>query len=731
MKIYDHLNDKQKEAVLYGDGPLLILAGAGSGKTATMTHRIARLIMEEGISPYNIMAVTFTNKAANEMRTRVENLVGNTAGMWVVTFHSACLRILRRYAENLGYTKGFAVYDPTDQKALVKQIIKDKNIDEKKFKPSYFLSIISSYKNKGLGYEDFVRLEGSMPRGKQVAGVFQAYQNELHKNDAMDFDDLLLNAVNLLKGNSDILRYYQERFRYLMVDEYQDTNTVQYQLIKLLADKYRNLCVVGDDDQCIYQWRGADITNILGFEKDFPDAKVIKLEENYRSYGNILDAANSVIKNNKGRKQKKLWTKAEAGRKVTYSRLDTEREEAQFVSRQIDMMSDEHEYKDFAILYRTNAQSRTFEEALSKRNIPYRVLGSLRYYDRKEIKDIMSYMRLVTTPKDDIALMRVINEPKRGIGSKTIEKLHVLAQVRGCSIMEVLMDEEVIAGLPKKAAKAAQEFVDCILKYSEEQNNLQISDIYDGLLRDSGYFNALEMQNSLEAEARIENILEFRTVIVEMEEEDPDITLPEFMEKLALISDVDNHDETEDAVVLMTMHSAKGLEFPVVFMPGMEDGLFPGWKSLDSPDGLEEERRLCYVGMTRARERLFMTGAKMRTMYGRTDFTRESTFLREIDRRYMDGDSVFEPSRGNRFDSGGGIDGMSGNTEKPFDAYKKAKESLKKNFAKDTFEQGDRVSHPRFGEGSVLEINGRIIVVEFDNAGIKKMAADMAPLKKI
>ena len=732
MSIYGHLNDKQQEAVLHKEGPLLILAGAGSGKTSTMTHRIAHLILDEGVMPYNILAVTFTNKAAGEMRERVEALVGQTKGMWILTFHSACLRILRKYAEILGYTGNFAVYDPTDQKALLKKIIKENNIEEKKMTPAYFLSIISDYKNRGLGHEDYLKEEGDNFMTRPVYNVFRAYQEGLKKNDAMDFDDLILNTVKIFEKDEAVLLEYQERFRYIMVDEYQDTNGVQYRFIKLLAERYNNICVVGDDDQCIYQWRGADISNILDFEKDFKNTKVIKLEQNYRSYANILDAAHSVISRNSQRKAKKLWTKADEGHKVTYARMDTEREEADFVARQIDMMASDHSWKDFAVLYRTNAQSRTFEEALSKRDIPYRVLGGLRYYDRKEIKDMMSYMRLVATPADDLALLRIINEPKRGMGSKTVDKLMTLASVRGESLFSTLSDKEITAGLSAKARTSVDAMVECILKYAELKEDMRVSDIYDGLLNETGYYEALEVQNTIEAAARIENILEFRSVILEMEKDDPEISLNEFMERLALLADIDNHDSDEDAVVLMTMHSAKGLEFPVVFMPGMEDGLFPGWRSLESPDKIEEERRLCYVGMTRAKERLFLTGARMRTMYGNTDYTRESIFLKEIDRKFMDGDSIFEPKRGDRYGEGGGFDGFDGPAPaKPFDAYMKARESLKSKPNGLTLESGDKVSHPKFGEGLVIDVKGKVVTVIFDSAGTKKLAADVAPLKKL
>lgn len=733
MGILDKLNDKQREAAVHKDGPLLILAGAGSGKTSTMTCRIAHLILDEGVNPYNILAVTFTNKAAGEMKERVEQLIGNTSGMWIMTFHSACLRILRMNCEVLGYGRDFAVYDPADQKAVVKSIIKEKNMEDKKYPPAYYLSIISSCKNSGMTAEDYINLEGETFRTKPVYEVFKAYQSTLKKNNAMDFDDLLLNTVRLFETDEAVLLKYQNRFRYIMVDEYQDTNRIQYKFIKLLAQEHNNLCVVGDDDQCIYQWRGADISNILDFEKDFPGTKVVKLEQNYRSCSNILDAAHSVIRNNM-RKDKKLWTSAEAGSKVSYYRADDERDEAEYIAREIDMLkSPDYKYSDFAVLYRTNAQSRTFEEALSKRDIPYRVLGGLRYYDRKEIKDMIAYMRLVANPADSLSLARIINEPKRGMGAKTLAKLQTLAEVRGQSLFEVLCDEEIVAGLSAKSRPLVKDLVECIQKYSAEKDNLRVSDIYDGLLRASGYYDALKSANTVEAEGRIENILEFKSVIYDMEAEESNISLSEFMERLALLSDIDNHDETEDAVVLMTLHSAKGLEFPVVFMPGMEDGLFPGWRAFEKPEGIEEERRLCYVGMTRAKERLFMTSAQMRTMYGRTDFTRESQFVREIDRKFMDGDAVYEKKQGDRFGNGGSLDGFDGPAPaKPFDSLKYAKQNMaSKSSGGIDLSEGDRVSHAKFGEGLVIEVKGNVASIMFDSVGLKKLAKDIAPIKKL
>ena len=735
MEYLNKLNKEQREAAMHTEGPLLILAGAGSGKTSTMTHRIAYMIKEKGVDPYNMLAVTFTNKAAGEMRERVENLVGEGINMWILTFHSACLRILRAHADILGYGRDFAVYDPTDQKTLIKNICKELNIDNKRYNPSYFLGIISKCKEQRISPEDYIKVHGDDLKAKMAWQVYDGYQKTLKKNNAMDFDDLLLKAVELFEKDEATLLKYQRRFRYIMVDEYQDTNQIQYAFIKMLAEAHNNICVVGDDDQCIYQWRGADIRNILEFEKDFKDAKVIKLEQNYRSTSNILEAAHSVISHNKGRKQKKLWTDQEAGNKLIYRRAEDEKDEAYFVASEINRMKGPSQrYSDFAILYRTNAQSRNFEEALSRRGIPYRVLGGLRYYDRKEIKDMMCYLRLVQNQADDLALTRIINEPKRGIGGKTIEKMTALAKVRNESLFTTMMDKEVTSSFSSKASANIDEFTELISSYAAEKDNLRISDMYDGLLVKSGYLKALEEQNTLEAESRIENLMEFKSVIYDYEEEDPNISLSEFMERIALLAEVDNHDADENAVVLMTMHSAKGLEFPFVFMPGMEDGLFPGWRAFDREDGLEEERRLCYVGITRARERLWLTGAERRTLYGKTDYTRESQFLRELDKKLIEGDGIYEKKTRDKAE-GAFIDGASSATPfKPFDQLKYARQQTKKNAAAtgstESFAAGDRISHPKFGEGDVLSCDGKIIEVQFEG-GIKKMALGFAPLKKL
>ena len=738
----DNLNERQKEAAMCTEGPLLILAGAGSGKTATMTHRIAYLI-EKGISPYKILAVTFTNKAAAEMRQRVERLTGVCPGMWILTFHSMGLRILRENYESAGYEKNFVVYDTVDQKALLKNILKDLNVDPREYPVNYIGAIISKEKEADRSPQEYLEEEGENFKSKIIYSVYREYQSRLKKNNAMDFDDLLRNTLHLLRDYPDILGEYQRRFLYIMVDEYQDTNHIQYEIIKMLAAASRNLCVVGDDDQCIYQWRGADIRNILDFEKDFKEARVIKLEQNYRSCGNILSAAHSVIRNNKGRKAKKLWTEQEEGHKIVYTRCDNDKEEASYVARQIQLMEGPYRsFDDFAVLYRTNAQSRLFEDAFRRQMIPYQVLSGFSFYERKETKDMISYMRLVVNPKDDMAFLRIINEPKRGIGPKSIEKLKVLAEVQGKSMMEVISDPEVAAGLPAKAGVSVMNMARVIELCREERDNLRISDIYDLLLVRTGYLKSLEDQNTIEAEGRIENLMDFKSFIYDFEKEKEaqgeEATLEEFLEKVATDGDADKYQSESGKVTLMTLHSAKGLEFPVVFMPGMEDGLFPGHRAMDSEEKMEEERRLCYVGMTRAKERLFLTGAAYRVIYGQGDYTRESTFLRELDPKVLDeaGDSIYVPNRRTVNSVGidtGSLDGFAVPAYKPYDPLQRARKESKVNASGNDsdFNAGDTVAHGKFGRGIVLEADEKTVTVIFEEAGRKKLARGIAPLKKI
>ncbi|HPX70574.1 MAG TPA: UvrD-helicase domain-containing protein [Bacillota bacterium] len=737
------LNAQQLEAATTTEGPLLILAGAGSGKTGTMTHRIAYMIRDCGISPYSILAVTFTNKAAREMRDRVEELVGPVQGMWIQTFHSACLRMLRSDAAILGYGGNFTVYDPVDQKSLMKKILKEKDLDEKRFAPAYVLGEISKAKEEDLAPAAYLRNKGGFEQHRIVGELYEAYEAALKKNNAMDFDDLLLNAVRMLESDETILEKYRRRFRYVMVDEYQDTNMLQYRLIRLLAEEHGNICVVGDDDQSIYRWRGADIRNILEFEKDFKGAKVIKLEENYRSTSNIIEAAHSVIRHNKHRKDKKLWTRAAAGDKIEYYRGESDYEEARYIAEKIRALMRKDaslSYSDFAILYRTNVQSRRFEECFAKKGMPYQVLSGFRFFDRKEIKDMMCYMRLVENPGDDVSLLRIINEPRRGFGPKTLAALEDAARENSKSLLEALELPEFSEGLGAKVREAALKFSALINSLSEEKDLISVSELYDVLLVRSGYLGALEAEPSAENDARVENLLEFKSVIEEKAAEErkagAELTLSRFMEELALVADVDNHDPDADAVVLMTLHSAKGLEFPVVFMPGMERGIFPGYRSLDSgEEGMEEERRLCYVGMTRAKRRLFMTSAESRMLYGRKEMSIESDFLAEIDKKYMSGQALYyrKPSAvpPQRYSS------KAPYSYEPYLSPIAALEAVKKSaapadtLASESVLPGERVEHPRFGEGTVIELKGNILTVMFDEEGIKKLAKNAAPLKKL
>lgn len=793
------LNSEQRKAVEHIDGPVLILAGAGSGKTATMTHRMAYMI-EQGIDPHNILAVTFTNKAANEMKERVAGLVGDISGMWIMTFHAMCLRMLRYSSEVLGYRSGFTVYDETDKKSLLKRILKEMEVDEKAVPVSRLVGIISGCKEREETPDDY--LAGNLPtlETRTIYEVYARYRKELLANNAMDFDDLLWNGVRLLETDRNILEYYSDRFKYIMVDEYQDTNYLQYKLIKMLASRHGNLCVVGDDDQCIYQWRGADIRNILDFEQDFKQRRVftVKLEQNYRSDANILGLANSVIKKNKGRKDKALWTDREAGELITYRRRDDEKDEAWFIGDQIETLHRKGtKYSDVAILYRKNAQSRSFEEKFTYMGIPYRVLAGLRYYDRKEIKDVMAYLRLIDNPDDDVAMLRIVNEPKRGMGEKTLKSVQEYAGNYGMSIYAALCEEQVQAGLGNKSRNAIREMLTMIQEMRAEEDNLTLAAIYDNVLNRSGYLAALESANTVEADGRIENIMEFKSVISEFEKQvengslesyqreikeeqaalkgegfevaEPSL-LGAFLEKITLMADVDNHDENEDAVVLMTLHSAKGLEFPVVFIPGMENNVFPGASAFESEDKMEEERRLCYVGITRAMKKLYLTGAKVRTLYGRTDYSTESAFLNEMDKKYLDGDKTAKQRRsesGILYDEGGYIgdyiysgrthgtaDGYSGKAKPSpwlasaehdewqahsaygksyqgrIDGLKSSTQATKAKIVED-FEIGDILRHPKFGEGMLIEQDAKTMTIMFDSVGQKKLGKGFVQMEKV
>ena len=642
MSLLDALNEPQRQAVMATDGPLLILAGAGSGKTRVLTHRTAYLIEECGVNPYNIMAITFTNKAAGGMRERIDQMVGyGSESIWVCTFHSTCVRILRRYIDRLGFGTNFTIYDSDDQKTLMKDICKRLEIDTKMYKEKMFLSAISSAKDELIDPIEFeTRAAGDYVKRKQ-AQVYREYQQALKQNNALDFDDLIMKTVELFKLDKEVLASYQDRFRYIMVDEYQDTNTAQFELIRLLALKYQNLCVVGDDDQSIYKFRGANIYNILNFEHHFPDATVIKLEQNYRSTQNILDAANAVIANNQGRKEKRLWTDNGAGDKITFEQLDTAAEEADFVARDIArrVRKGEYQYKDCAILYRTNAQSRLFEERFITANIPYKIFGGVNFYARKEVKDLLAYLKTIDNGQDDLAVRRIINIPKRGIGAASINKVALYAQEQEISFYDALCVAEQVPGLGKAAAKI-RPFVLFIQSMKAKAKLLSVADLLQEVIETTGYVRELEAEGTDEAEARIENIDELISKAVDYAEGEEAPTLNGFLENVALVADIDSFDENSDYVVLMTLHSAKGLEFPNVYLAGLEDGLFPSYMSITSDNSqaeIEEERRLAYVGITRAKKNLTITSARVRMVRGQTQYGKVSRFVREIPPELLSG----------------------------------------------------------------------------------------------
>ena len=643
MSIYDTLNEQQREAVYCTDGPLLILAGAGSGKTRVLTHRIAYLIEEKGVNPWNILAITFTNKAAGEMRERVDNLVGfGSESIWVSTFHSTCVRILRRHIDRLGYDTNFTIYDTDDQKTLMKDVCKQVQIDTKVYKERNLLAAISAAKNEMISAQEYaLNAQGDFGKEK-IAKVYQEYEKQMHANNALDFDDLLVKTVQLFETQPDVLENYQERFRYIMVDEYQDTNTVQFQLVSLLAGKYRNLCVVGDDDQSIYKFRGANIKNILNFEQEFPDATVIKLEQNYRSTGNILDAANAVISNNVGRKDKQLWTDNGEGEKIKFCQFDTGYDEAEYIADDIEReVRNGASYNDHAILYRTNAQSRLFEERFVAQNIPYKIVGGVNFYARREIKDVLAYLKTIDNGKDDLAVRRIINVPKRGIGLTTINRIQESAASRGIGFYDALLGLDLIPGVARGAAKL-EGFVALIEYFKGVAETLSLSDLLQEVIDKTGYIESLEAEGKEESETRIENIDELRSKVAVYEEscldQDEKPTLSGFLEEVALVADIDSLDEEQDYVVLMTLHSAKGLEFPHVYLAGMEDGLFPSYMTVTSDDreDMEEERRLCYVGITRAEQKLTMTSAMRRMVRGETQYNKVSRFMKEIPLELLD-----------------------------------------------------------------------------------------------
>ena len=736
MSIYETLNPMQQEAVYHTEGPLLILAGAGSGKTRVLTHRIAYLIDEKGVNPWNILAITFTNKAAGEMRERVDDIVGfGSEQIWVSTFHSACVRILRRFADHLGYERNFVIYDTDDQKSVIKEICKRLNIDTKIYKERALLSAISSAKNEMIDAKAYA-LNVSGDFGKQrIADVYGEYEKVLYKNNAMDFDDLLVKTVEVLRNNEDVLNYYQERFKYIMVDEYQDTNTVQFRLVSLLAGKYRNLCVVGDDDQSIYKFRGANIYNILNFEKEFSDAKVIKLEQNYRSTQTILDAANLVIRHNKGRKEKTLWTANEVGDKIVFHQYQNEYDEAYQVVEEISRVVSQGKahYNDYAILYRTNAQSRVLEEKFVARSIPYKIVGGINFYQRREIKDILAYLKTIDNGRDDLAVRRIINVPKRGIGMTTLNRVTEYGEARDMSFFDAL---ECCDDIPRigKTGEKIKGFVNMIEVFRAQSEYITLAELLANVLEETGYIKELEEEDTEVAQGRIENIDELMNKIVAYEEEEEEPTLSGFLENVALVSDIDSLDEAEDYVMLMTLHSAKGLEFPYVYMCGMEDGLFPSYMTIvnDDPEEIEEERRLCYVGITRAKKRLTMTYAKSRMVRGSTQYNMLSRFVKEISPELFDlGAKPEKTKQESRIQRPS--DFSRKQTTKVATAYGKAFQ-VNKAAALD-YTVGDMVRHIKFGVGTVINIvdGGKDyeVTVDFEKSGVKKMFASFAKLKLI
>ena len=764
------LNDKQYEAVVTTEGPCLVIAGAGSGKTKVLTHKIAYLIGEKQVKPWNILAITFTNKAANEMKERIENLVGDVAAdIWMGTFHSICVRILRRFIDRIGFDSSFIIFDTSDQRTLVKTCIKAIGLDDKMFTDRSVLSEISNAKNEMLEPEQYtVRANGDF-RKEKIALVYEMYQKRLKENNAIDFDDIINYTIKILMENPDILEYYSDKFKYVLVDEYQDTNKAQFTLVTLLASKNGNITVVGDNDQGIYSFRGADISNILNFERDFPGTKIIKLEQNYRCTGNILKAANAVIKNNEVTYKKELWTENEVGKLPTVYSASNEYDEGTYIAQQIEHLRREEYYKysDFAILYRMNTQSRAIEEILRRESIPYKIIGGLKFYERKEIKDIISYLRLIQNPSDNLSLKRIINEPKRGIGKTSLDKIEELSNNTGVPMYEIIKNAEQY-GL-NRVFLNSREFVNAIEELRAKKDDIKISDLIKETLKKSGYTQALENENTIESENRIENLDEFLTVAIEFEDESADNKLSDFLEGITLSSDIDNMEETEETVTLMTLHSAKGLEFPVVFLVGMEEGIFPGYKSIGEPKELEEERRLCYVGITRAKEYLFLTCSKQRTIFGSTSCNQVSRFLREIPSDLLDGydkalgekqesnnlfgDSKYSWTYGSK-DNGNiktykidkhepSVAAASSNSNNNGFMFRTAESFLNNLTKKATvtnvdlskYKAGVKIYHKKFGEGIIsnVEPEGDDLKVDinFDKVGHKRLMAKFANLEII
>ena len=765
QEILKQLNDKQYEAVVNTEGPCLVIAGAGSGKTKVLTHKIAYLIDEKGVLPWNILAITFTNKAANEMKERIEGLVGDVAkDIWMGTFHSVCVRILRRFIDRIGFDSSFIIFDTSDQRTLIKACIKNIGLDDKMFTDRSVQSEISNAKNEMLEPDQYTLRANGDFRKEKIALVYEMYQKRLKENNAIDFDDIINYTIKILMDNPDVLEYYSDKFKYVLVDEYQDTNKSQFTLVTLLASKNGNITVVGDNDQGIYSFRGADISNILNFERDFPGTKIIKLEQNYRCTGNILKAANSVIKNNEVKYKKQLWTENDVGNLPKVYSAKNEYDEGTYIATQIEHLrrEEKYNYSDFAILYRMNTQSRAIEEILRREGIPYKIIGGLKFYERKEIKDVISYLRLIQNPSDNISLKRVINEPKRGIGKTSLDNIEKLAEDTGISMYEIIKNADQY-GL-NRVFLNSREFVNVIEELRNKKDDIKISELIKETLNKSGYTKALEEENTIEAENRIENLDEFLTVAIEFEDESAENKLSDFLEGITLSSDIDNMEETDDSVTLMTLHSAKGLEFPVVFLVGMEEGIFPGYKSISEPKELEEERRLCYVGITRAKKNLFLTCSKQRTIFGSTSCNPISRFLKEIPEELLDSyDETFgENQENNRFEDSkyswtygskdnGNIKTYKIDKKEPVSAASnitgfafRTAESFLNSIGKKTsnsnvdlsqYKAGVRIFHKKFGEGTIstVEPEGEDLKVDinFDKVGHKRLMAKYANLEVI
>ena len=767
QNLLEELNNKQKEAVENTEGPVLVIAGAGSGKTKVLTHKIAFLIQEKQVKPWNILAITFTNKAANEMKQRVENLLSDSSNdIWMGTFHSICVRILRRYIDRIGFDSSFIIFDTSDQRTLVKDCLKELKVDDKLFTDRAVLSEISNAKNEMLEPKAYSVKYANDFRKETIGKVYELYQKRLRENNAIDFDYIINYTIKILTENQDVLEYYTEKFKYVLVDEYQDTNKAQFMLISILASKYGNITVVGDNDQGIYSFRGADISNILNFERDFPGTKIIKLEQNYRCTGNILKAANAVIKHNETKYDKKLWTENNEGNIPCIYSGDDEYDEASYIINQIRFLKTEEYFKfsDFAVLYRMNSQSRAIEDILRREDIPYKIIGGLKFYERKEIKDIIAYLRLIFNPSDNMSLKRIINEPKRGIGKTSLDNIAKISEETGNSMYDIIKNAEKY-GL-NRVYLNSREFIEAIEELRSKKDNMLISDLIKETLKKTGYTKALELENTVEAETRIQNLDEFLTVAIEFEEESADNTLAEFLEGITLSSDVDNLEDEEESVTLMTLHSAKGLEFPVVFLVGMEEGIFPGYKSIGEPKELEEERRLFYVGITRAKQYLYLTCAKRRTIFGSTSYNSISRFVKEIPSELLDGyeeivnskneetfnDSSYKWEYGKasgskvktyKIDNNASeIKNVASNTNnntsnfafRTAESFLKSFES-KKNVNIQEYEAGQRVYHKKFGEGTInkVEQEGDDLKVDicFDKVGNKRLMAKFAGLQII